>query len=115
MQVLSVLGNPFAKHEGIRDYILKLMPSILAIDQTIVMDFERTTSFTYNTAHLVLDRFKSTKIAYHTSSYQPNLLQGLKAEFLSLKRLCEKVSPVLTVQNFVRMLLKRVHYLKKRR
>jgi len=54
-------------------------------------------------------------IAYHTSSYQPNLLQGLKAEFLSLKRLCEKVSPVLTVQNFVRMLLKRVHYLKKRK
>ena len=110
-----MVGNPFGKHDGIREFIVKLMPSILSIDQTIVMDFERTTSFTYNTAYLVLDRFKSTKIAYHTSSYQVNLLQGLKAEFLSLKRLCEKVSPVLTVQNFVRMLLKRVHYLKKRR
>jgi hypothetical protein len=41
LTVLTMMGNPCAKIPGYRSYIIDTRPSIWALDELVVQDFER--------------------------------------------------------------------------
>ena len=77
--------------------MIKNMPYLSVLDNSIVMDFERQD---LKLNHLNISnqsRFQPEEQKFYSYPYDVNVLQILKKERLDIRRTVERTSPILTI------------------
>lgn len=120
LKLLTLHNNPCTKIYGSRTFIISRMPKLWALDNTIVIDNERK-NITYNLKHLKLTCFIPKKYEFFMKSYhnlqnktEAEVNYALRMELYFLRRAFERTSPVLTIQKWTRMCLKRWRYINRK-
>jgi len=99
---LTLFGNPLASNYGYRHFFVNTMTSLLALDRDLITDEERIIVASARSNSPFKSLSKQTRI--NIPQFIPNMaadehLLRNEVDFYCLKRLFERVSPVLRIQS----------------